>query len=486
MRPRPLGLDRRPGAVRRAFTLTELLVVIAIIGVLAGLGFYVFSSAHRAVDDITAEARDVGKLADARGGRRAPAPRTAGPAKPVVIPDQYVIAFRDTVADPAAEAKRIQGEVPMDLLHVYDAGGSFRGFAANITAANLEKVKADPAVKYVEASYRRFVTAQSVPTPLTRIGVKYSSKVGRLPSLPLGPAVPRNFGRGGGQVSLENPVTVAVLDTGVDDRHPDLNVIFSKGFGNPDGTDSNGHGTHVAGTIAARHNSLGVVGVLPGAPIWNLKVLGPNGGTDPDIIAALQLVQANARTVRVANLSLGGAGVSKALNDAVDNCVRAGVVVVLAAGNDAKDSAGYSPASAPLGITVAALADSDGAPGGRGPKSSAGADDTFADFSNWGQVVDVIAPGVDILSTLPVDQGSYGTKSGTSMAAPVVAGFAARIVSGTPSTGSIRNVKLPPGSGLGNNLTPAQVLQYILSTADEVIPGRFDKRTYPLINARKF
>jgi hypothetical protein len=190
--------------------------------------------------------------------------------------------------------------------------------------------------------------------------------------------------------------------------------------------DDNGHGTHVGGTAAARDNGEGVVGVAPGARLTAVKVLDASGkGSLSAIIAGINWVAARADRFAVANMSLGG-GYSQAENDAVKGAVAKGIVFVVAAGNDAADAGLFSPASEPSAITVSALADRDGLPGGTGGVTSAGGDDTFATFSNYGVVVDLCAPGVDILSTYL--GGSYAIGSGTSMASPHVAGAAALYV----------------------------------------------------------
>jgi subtilisin family serine protease len=143
------------------------------------------------------------------------------------------------------------------------------------------------------------------------------------------------------------------------------------------------------------------------------------------ILAGVDWVAQRANTFEVANMSLGG-GRSQAMNDAVKAGTQAGVVFVVAAGNSGYDAAGYSPASEPTALTVSALADTDGLPAGFGPMATTwDADETLAYFSNFGEIVDVCAPGVDIYSTYLMSKGGYRSASGTSMAAPHVAGAAA-------------------------------------------------------------
>jgi subtilisin len=241
-------------------------------------------------------------------------------------------------------------------------------------------------------------------------------------------------------------VDVAVIDTGIDLDHPDLNVISStscmnsSGGGPPwsrtyycgaGGDDDHYHGTHVAGTIAALDNDFGVVGVAPGARLWAVKVCDAQGSCPSSaIIAGIDHVTANAGEIEVANMSLGGAGFSQAEYDAIQNAVKAGIAFAVAAGNDDDDASNYSPAAFDNVLTVSALADFDGEPDGLGsPTCYNDQDDTLADFSNWGDAVNIAAPGVCILSTYPIEKGEYGTISGTSMASPHAAGALALLAS---------------------------------------------------------
>jgi subtilisin family serine protease len=234
-------------------------------------------------------------------------------------------------------------------------------------------------------------------------------------------------------------VDIAVLDTGVS-SHPDLNLFRCVSFVTfvplPICNDGHGHGTHVAGTAAARDNNIGVVGTAPGARIWALKVLGDNGrGDDSDALEGLNYVAANAKDIDVINLSFGHLGFSFPYLLASNILVGRGVVVVISAGNDNLDASNFTPASTPTSITVSAVTDSDGKCGGAGPAISRGGahifqpstinnpDDFIASYSNFGSVVDLAAPGTRILST--GNTGGYISMSGTSMAAPHVAGAAA-------------------------------------------------------------
>jgi len=206
---------------------------------------------------------------------------------------------------------------------------------------------------------------------------------------------------------------VWIIDTGVDTDHPDLDVdtLLSKSFVSNETNveDNNGHGTHVAGIIGALNNSFGVVGVAAGTKIIALKALDGDGkGSTSQLIRALNYVGQNAKSGEVVNMSLGSDTISAALDNAVLTLAEKGILFAIAAGNESEKADLSSPGRVnhPNIFTVSAM-DSLG---------------RFASFSNFGNdVVDLAAPGVNIVSTY--SNGRYARLSGTSMAAPHVAGI---------------------------------------------------------------
>jgi subtilisin family serine protease len=230
-----------------------------------------------------------------------------------------------------------------------------------------------------------------------------------------------------------------VIDTGIAKAHPDLNVAggydctstYRARYG-----DADGHGTHVAGIIGATNTGSGVVGVAPGTPLYGVRVFDAKGyGSDATVICGIDWVVKNAaaKGIKVANMSVvltaspedqnrcGSTGTpTTALHEAICRLTAAGVKVVAAAGNVGKNASTLAPATYPEVVTVSALDDSNGCLG------ESGGAETRATFSNYGADVDVAAPGVNIASTYL--RGGYTTISGTSMAAPHVAGTIARNV----------------------------------------------------------
>lgn len=329
----------------------------------------------------------------------------------------------------------------LEIGHVYTS--ALQGYSATMTDATAALVEALPGVAWVQEDAAVRTTAQTTPTGVNRSEADLSPTA-RIDGL-----------------DERVDVDVAVIDTGVDLGHPDLNV-YRAGAKNCslaalNANDLNGHGSHVAGTIGGLDNGSGVVGVAPGARIWPVKVLSDAGsGLNSDVICGIDYVTANAASIEVANMSLGGAGTddancgnsnNDAMHKAICRSVAAGITYVVAAGNDAKDVSGFTPAAYDEVITVSALADFDGVTGGGAPSTCrADVDDTFASFSNYGADVDLIAPGVCIYSTSYL--GGYATLSGTSMASPHVAGGAAlyKALNPTATPAQVRSALQAAGS----------------------------------------
>ena len=336
-----------------------------------------------------------------------------------VVPDQYIVTFTDNVADPGAKARGLAARHGLSVFHVYQH--ALKGFAARVPAARLAHLHADPDIASITPDRVVSIQAQTVPTGISRIGGEPGVTVAS---------------DGSGSVDVD----VAVLDTGIDIDHPDLNVVGGRSCSTGKSyDDGNGHGTHVAGTIGARDDGNGVVGVAPGVRLWAVRVLDNSGsGTWSGVICGVDWVTGKKDldgklTIEVANMSLGGDGSAPSasgcrtgtkLHDAICKSVQAGVTYVAAAGNNSANASTFVPAAYDEVIAVSALADFDGLSGGLGkPTCRFDADDTLADFSNYGAAVDIIAPGVCIKSTWL--NGGYNTMSGTSMASPHVAGAAA-------------------------------------------------------------
>jgi subtilisin family serine protease len=223
-------------------------------------------------------------------------------------------------------------------------------------------------------------------------------------------------------ITQKKQIKVAVIDTGVDYTHPDLQgrIDVEDGFNFVNNTtnvkDDNGHGTHLAGIIAASsNNGIGISGITGSldVKIVPVKVLNSQGVGDSDIIAQ-GIKYAADKGVQVINLSLGGMEKSTEINAAIDYAVSKNIAIIAASGNDGTDCASYTPANNPKVITVSAI----------------GQNDKIAYFSNYGNNVSVSAPGVNILSTYL--NGKYAYMSGTSMAAPIVTGVVAMIKAQNP------------------------------------------------------
>jgi subtilisin family serine protease len=326
--------------------------------------------------------------------------------------------LKDSIEHPARVAERHAEDRGAEITHVY--GHALNGYAAKIAPAQVGAVRQDPSVVSVEPDVRGGIVAQGTPTGIDRIFAASNE------------ALAINE-----EDDLRADVDVAVFDTAIDASHADLDVVGQVNCHEQackeEESAGGGHGTHVAGTIAAIDNGVGVVGVAPGARLWSVRVLSPSGfGNLSDLIAGIDWVTATREDedpendIEVTNASLRywNETSSVAFNKALKASIEAGIVHVAAAGNEA-ETVQFIPGNNSEEITVSALTDYNGhAGGGASPTcQNYGLDDRLASFSNFGTVVDVAAPGVCIYSTWA--GGGYATISGTSMASPHVAGAAA-------------------------------------------------------------
>lgn len=313
-------------------------------------------------------------------------------------------------------------------------GSVFKGMAVRLKQAQLEQLQRDPSVERIEAEQVYGIGArptkggttttvpQIVPWGITKTQASQSYTLA---------------GNGTGAVA---GVRAYVIDTGIDTANADLNRIGLVNFvGDRKNTDCNGHGTHVAGTMAAYDNTIDVVGMAPGVMTYGVKVLDCNGsGTTTSVIKGIDWVAANAIKPAVANMSLGG-GVSQLLDDAVRAAAAKGIVFSIAAGNSAANACTSSPARVGGGTTPGVLV-----------VAATDSSDAEASFSNYGSCVDIWAPGVSIPS-LKIG-GGLATMSGTSMAAPHVGGAAALLYGRYPTTAydsvttTLRQMAVTPGT----------------------------------------
>lgn len=310
---------------------------------------------------------------------------------------------------------------------------ALNGYSATLSATEARRLAADPAVASVEQNQRvrlADTTQTSAPWGLDRIDQA---------ALPLSGTYTYPDSAGSG-------VTAYVIDTGVRITHQQISGRAAYGYDAVDGdttaSDGNGHGTHVATTIAGS-----TYGVAKKAKIVAVRVLDNSGsGTTAGVIAGIDWVTANHSGPSVANMSLGG-GASTTLDTAVRNSIASGVTYAVAAGNSSANASSYSPARVTEAITVGATTSSD----------------ARASYSNYGSVLDIFAPGSSITAGWYTSDTATNTISGTSMATPHVAGAAAVYLashtSATPAAvasaltgGATANVVTSPGSGSPNRL----------------------------------
>jgi len=428
--------------------------------------------------------------------------RRLWPVGVLVFALQWAIVPSATAADSVvllregADARHEASRAGVSAARLYPHVGAF---VAALTDAERAVLESDPVVVSVtpdrilraEADFRRpaetlpvepFPRRQVIPTGVRRIGGLLS------PTAAID-----------GRDQRVN-VDVAVLEDSVDPAHRDLNVVSNVNCTEDPRSRPDWHATHVAGTIGAVDNDRGVVGVAPGARIWGVDFFDRQGFTTLEaLLCATDWVIANAHTIEVANMSVGfegfddpncGVDPPDPVHAGICRSVRRGTTWTVSAGNEAIDAADVVPAAFDEVITVSALSDYDGRPGGKSPQTclrgvfDLGPDDTFAVYSNFGADIDLMAPGNCILSTATRDAAAavdavtnvyrdgsdhYAVSNGTSFSSPHVAGAAALYVA--------RHRKA----------TPAEVLRALRANRERGhVPGDPDGINEGIVNVAGF
>ncbi|MER7005838.1 S8 family serine peptidase [Dactylosporangium sp. NPDC000555] len=347
------------------------------------------------------------------------------------IRDRYIVVFKDSAAasSTAADASRLAGQFGGQVRRSFSK--TIKGFSAQLTERGARRLAANPLVDYVQQdrTVRVADTQADAPWGLDRIDQQYR---------PLDGAYT--------YTTTASNVTTYVLDTGIRTTHAEFGGRARSGYdfvdNDTDASDCHGHGTHVAGTIGGA-----TYGVAKAVSLVGVRVLGCDGsGSYSGIIAGIDWITANAHRPAVVNMSLGG-DADGSVDQAVRNSIASGITFAVAAGNAGADACGVSPARTAEAITVGAT----------------DRDDARATFSNYGSCLDLFAPGVGITSASNASDTGTAVMSGTSMAAPHVAGAAALVLAADPQAtpgqvrdtlvaASVKGAVAGPGSGSPNRL----------------------------------
>lgn len=341
-----------------------------------------------------------------------------------MVANEYIVVLNDDadVGEGARRAEARGGEV------VAQWSNALRGFAVQGSPSLIVALRSDPGVQYVEQvqEYSISTTQTGATWGLDRIDQR---------NLPLSTTYTYN--------ATAANVHAYIIDTGIRITHNEFagRATWGAKFAGGPADDCNGHGTHVAGTVGGA-----TYGVAKGVQLVAVKVLNCAGsGTTTGVVSGIDWVRANAVKPAVANMSLGG-GASPTLDNAVNSAVNSGVTFAVAAGNSNANACNYSPARAGAAITVGATTSTD----------------ARASYSNFGNCLDIFAPGSGITSAWKSSDNATNTISGTSMASPHVAGVAALYLAGNPNAlpgtvasalvGNASDVVTNAGSGSPNKL----------------------------------
>jgi subtilisin family serine protease len=325
----------------------------------------------------------------------------AGPTQP--IPGQYIVVFRNDVRDVKSVAKALAEKHRGRLKSTYKS--ALKGMAVELSDTAAAALRREPVVEYVEQNQ----VVQALDEPITQPGA--TAGLDRIDQRFLPLSGTYSYAADG------TGVRVYIIDTGINFDHAEFGGravlgIDASWSGTTDGVDCNGHGTHVAGTVGGA-----TYGVAKKVQLYAVRVLDCQGvGNIFTVLDGIEWVTRNRVLPAVANMSLGTAGYSATLNQAVTNSIASGVTYTVAAGNNAADACSYSPSSVYPALVVGASDQND----------------ALAPFSNTGYCVDLQAPGVAITSAWIGSASATNTISGTSMASPHVAGAAALYLSTTP------------------------------------------------------
>lgn len=375
-----------------------------------------------------------------------------------------ILEFHPTVNSTKRLTQSISQEFNGHVLHTFDV--VFDGCAMKVPHKDLQRIERHPRIRNVNMN-RTYHLVKPVSSPHRNSDKKMIPWPGdddeeQQQKTPLGIKEVN-----ADDVSRSHPhkdINVAVADTGIDQDHPDLKSNVSGGFSTVsedenDWNDPHGHGTHVAGTIAAVDNQRGVIGVAPRSDLFGVQVIDASGqGTTAEIIEGIDWIaqsrrKPNRSPIHVVNMSLGGPAPDgkDPMHKAIKSAEKMGITFVVAAGNNNRNVKNSTPARYKEVITVSAID---------------ARTDSFAYFSNYGEGVQVTAPGVNVRSTFK--EGKYKSLNGTSMASPHVAGAAALAL------------------GQNQKLTPEEVQKLLVDEGDPIeLPEDPDDHDEPLLNAQE-